>query len=183
MSNDSGEQVPDEAEQLDQLDVAESLVDRGVDPLDEGYIAPDHWSPAEGFGNTAQERARGETLAQRMAQEEPDYDPDNDTWSEEHVDDSEVGERRAGRLVDANRGYPGEDREASLIGEDVGIDGAAASAEEAAMHVIDDNGEARRYAEEHREPRERSGLTREPRERSESTREPRERSESTRERR
>lgn len=32
----------------------------------------------------------------------------------------------------------GEDDESELVAEDVGIDGGAASAEEAAMHVIDD---------------------------------------------
>lgn len=152
--SDDYEPVPDGSEQLDQLGTGESLMDRGVDPLDEGIIPPDHWSAAEGFGNTADEQAQGETLEQRMVQEEPDYDPKTDTWSEDNLEDREVGDQRAGRLVDANHGYPGEDTEATLVGEDVGIDGAAASAEEAAMHVIDEHAEARRYLEEHREPRE-----------------------------
>jgi hypothetical protein len=38
--------------------------------------------------------------------------------------------------VSPDRGL-GEDTESHLIGQDVGIDGAAASAEEAAMHVIE----------------------------------------------
>ncbi|OYO17203.1 hypothetical protein CGZ93_16645 [Enemella dayhoffiae] len=138
------EQVPDESVQWDQQDSERSLVDRnGVDPLDEGYIPPDQWSPAEGFGNTAAEMHQGETLDQRVKQEEPEsgYDPDrlSEGEGEEDLDDHEVGRRRAGRLVDANHGYSGEDTEAELVGEDVGIDGAAASAEEAAMHVIDDS--------------------------------------------
>lgn len=49
-----------------------------------------------------------------------------------------MGDRRAGRLVDPNRGI-GEDTEKDLIGEDVGIDGAAASAEEAAVHIVPDD--------------------------------------------
>lgn len=136
--------VPDESEQLDQLDPSQSLLDRGVaDPLDEGYIAPDDWSPAEGYGNTAAEMREGETLAMRLKQEVPDTGADADETVEdiENESPSEVGVVRAGRLVDANHGYPGEDREAQLVGEDVGIDGAAASAEEAAMHVIDEEWE------------------------------------------
>ena len=49
----------------------------------------------------------------------------------------EVGDARAGRLVDPDEGL-GPDIEKDLVGDDVGIDGAAASAEEAAMHVIDE---------------------------------------------
>ena len=48
----------------------------------------------------------------------------------------EVGRLRAGRLVAPDRGY-GEDTEAELVAEDVGISGGAASAEEAAIHIID----------------------------------------------
>ena len=36
-------------------------------------------------------------------------------------------------------GAPPADLEGALVGDDVGIDGAAASAEEAAVHVVDDN--------------------------------------------
>ena len=49
----------------------------------------------------------------------------------------EVGTERAGRLVDEDEGL-GPDVEKDLVAEDVGIDGAGASAEEAAVHVIDD---------------------------------------------
>ena len=45
----------------------------------------------------------------------------------------------ARELVDcpAGAGF-GEDQEADLVADDVGIDGGAASAEEAAVHIIDD---------------------------------------------
>ena len=43
---------------------------------------------------------------------------------------------RAGRLVDARHGDAGVDTEGESIAFSVGIDGGAASAEEAAMHVI-----------------------------------------------
>ena len=49
----------------------------------------------------------------------------------------EVGSARAGRLVAPDQGF-GEDVDAELSASDVGIDGGAASAEEAAVHVIDD---------------------------------------------
>jgi len=45
---------------------------------------------------------------------------------------------RAGRLVAPDQGF-GEDAEAELVAEDVGISGGAASAEEAAVHIIDDD--------------------------------------------
>lgn len=118
----------------------DSLVDnRGLkEPLDEGYSPPEKWSVAQGFGNTALEEATGESLDQRIAQEEPEPDPyEAAAQDEEILDDGEVGTARAGRLVDTEGGV-GEDTEADLVGEDVGIDGAGASAEEAAMHIIED---------------------------------------------
>ncbi|MGO4957144.1 DUF5709 domain-containing protein [Luteococcus sp. Sow4_B9] len=131
--------IPEESEQLDQLQSDDTLVHRGVDDvLDEGYTAPENWSPAQGFGNTAREMREGETLDQRIAQEVPDADPDKplEKWNPTG-EKREVGSRRAGRLVDHNDGYPGEDVEAEAIGSEVGIDGGAAPAEEAAVHVID----------------------------------------------
>ena len=56
----------------------------------------------------------------------------------ENLDDGEVGEYRAGRLVDPNEGI-GPDTDKDLVGSDVGIDGGAASAEEAAMHIVPDD--------------------------------------------
>jgi len=110
-----------------------------ADVLDRGYSPPERWSAAEGYGNTPFEEATGETLAQRMRQEEPEPDPYADVTDDdqEEDDEHEVGDLRAGRLVNPDQGI-GEDTESDLVGDDVGIDGAAASAEEAAMHVIDD---------------------------------------------
>ena len=48
------------------------------------------------------------------------------------------GTERAGRLVAPDQGI-GEDEDKELIAEDVGIDGAASSAEEAAVHVVPDD--------------------------------------------
>ena len=139
MSIEYDEAVPEESEQLDQLQPDDSLVDRGVaDVLDEGYVAPEKWSPAQSFGNTRAEMRHGETLEQRIAQEEPDADPADGPWNTDPTDFRQVGKRRAGRLVDADGGIDAEDREPESIGHEVGLAGGAASAEEAAMHIIDD---------------------------------------------
>jgi hypothetical protein len=122
----------------------DSLVDdRGLpEPLDEGYSPPEKWSAAQGFGNTPLEEQMGETLDQRLQQEVPEPDPYEQAEleadpDEEDVDD-EVGDVRAGRLVAPDEGVH-VDQEKDLVAEDVGIDGAAASAEEAAVHVIPDD--------------------------------------------
>jgi hypothetical protein len=126
------EQVPDQLDQMDQdmLQPNENLVNRGVDDfLDEGYSPPERPSYLSRYGDVE------ETLDGRLAAEEPEVWDAADTG--EIVNDGEVGDRRAGRLVDPNAGI-GEDTEKDMIGDDVGIDGAAASAEEAAVHIVSD---------------------------------------------
>jgi len=115
----------------------DSLSDpRGLEePLDEGYSPPERWSAGQGYGNTPLEEETGESLDQRLEQEVPDPDPY--AVPQEHVG-GEVGTERAGRLVDENEGR-GMDEESELVADDVGIDGAGASAEEAAVHVIDED--------------------------------------------
>jgi hypothetical protein len=118
-----------------QLQPEDTLDFHGVDDvLDEGIVPREGWSAGQGFGNTPAEELQGENLDQRLAQELPDFDEQADSWSEEDLDDEQVGDARSGRLVAA---VEGDDRYV----RDVGIDGAGASAEEAAMHVIDE-GEA-----------------------------------------
>ncbi|MBA2715778.1 MAG: hypothetical protein H0U51_01775 [Propionibacteriales bacterium] len=128
--------VPEQSEQLTQGQPYDTLEDRGVeDILDEGFSPPEKWSPAQKFGNTAEEMREGETLEQRLAQEEPDVEPDLEG---DLLDDGEVGDRRAGRLVDPDEGI-GIDAEKDLVGYEVGVDGAGASAEEAAVHIVDES--------------------------------------------
>ena len=131
----------DRSEQLDQdqLQPQYSLNDRGVeDALDEGYSPPEKPSALLRHGG------EHESLDERLAEEEPEPDPYAEPEEEgnltvrdelENVDDGEVGDQRAGRLMDPNQGI-GPDVEKDLVGEDVGIDGGAASAEEAAMHIV-----------------------------------------------
>ena len=129
MTESQGEYSVDDE---DQLQAEDTLDERGVDDvLDEGITTREDWSVGQGFGNTAAEEHEGETLDQRLKQEEPDVDATSDTWDEEDLDDDQVGSDRSGRLIASD---DGDDR----FVQDVGIDGAGASAEEAAMHVIDD---------------------------------------------
>ncbi len=116
-----------------QLQAEDTLDYHGVaDVLDEGIVTREGWSTGQGFGNTPAEEHQGESLEQRIAQEEPDTDPEHDDWSDDVLDDDQVGDARSGRLVASDEG---DDRFVT----DVGIDGAGASAEEAAMHVIDED--------------------------------------------
>jgi hypothetical protein len=129
------DEIPDESEQLDQIQPYDSLEDRGVDDvLDEGMTTPERWSVME-------RTDEHDTIDERISEEEPDPNQtaQDETGAEyeDFIDDGEVGGRRSGRLVDPNEGI-GQDVDGELYGTDVGIDGAAASAEEAAVHVIED---------------------------------------------
>ena len=129
----------DHSEELDQLQPGDTLDDRGIDDiLDEGIVTRERWSPGEGFGNTPAEMRQGETLAMRIAQEEPETPASQ--WDDDDLDDREVGDRRAGRLwSDDLDGSSGEPHHDDRFAHDAGIDGAGASAEEAAMHVIEED--------------------------------------------
>ena len=106
------------------------------DLLDAGYSPPDRYSAAQHYGETPWEEEHRETIDQRLRQENPETDPyAEDDLDDEDLDDDEVGDVRAGRLVDPDQGA-GEDTEKDLVGRDVGIDGGAASAEEAAVHIV-----------------------------------------------
>ncbi len=102
----------------------------GDDPLDRGVAPPERWSAGMRYGSTAQEQEDGESLDQHLAEEVPDPSLD--------LDETDDGpDPRAGRLVAEDEGsHPA--RESDLVAEDAGIDGGAASAEEAAVHVVED---------------------------------------------
>jgi hypothetical protein len=147
---DDGNDLDDDVVDLDQAFGADD-VDGMV--YDASYSPPEKPQGMTRFGTTNAEEEAGETLDQRLAQEEPDPNLAADleaSPSDENVDSvdntriededlrfSEVGENRAGRLVSPDEGL-GEDREKDLLGDDVGIDEGAASAEEAAVHIIPD---------------------------------------------
>lgn len=154
---------PDDREQYDdysvddedQLQPEDTLVGGDVeDELDRGYSPPEKYSPAQRYGTTPWEQAHDQPLDDRLAQEVPEPDPaelagraagdgdDGDDGVPHEADEAgtEVGDERAGRLVEPDEGA-GDDTEKDLVAEDVGIDGAAASAEEAAVHVVPDEEE------------------------------------------
>lgn len=135
----------DQREDTGLLDAEDTLENDGVDnPLDRGWSPPERPWAVEHTGVTAAERQQGETLDQRLAEELPDLvAPDGDglgdsAGTDGELLDNEVGARRSGRLVAPDEGAH-EDEESALVATDVGIDGAAASAEEAAVHIVDED--------------------------------------------
>ena len=148
----------------DQLQPGDSLMGTGSgdeDALDAGYSPPDSARGSYAHGVTAAEQRVNETIDQRIKQEEPDTDadlldeqgrrgsdlvggddPDAIAAEDDWLGDSEVGDARAGRLVSPDEGSH-EDVDDQAWGRDVGIDGGAASAEEAAVHIIGNDSEGR----------------------------------------
>ena len=130
----------------------------GDDPLDRGVAPPEHWS------SVIRNADDPESLDQLLGEEEPDpaldFDEDDDDVPEgsaagrnvadgdddedeadEYVDGlllDDGPDPRAGRLVAEDEGAHPDDEE-DLVATDVGIDGGAASAEEAAIHVVEDD--------------------------------------------
>jgi Family of unknown function (DUF5709) len=134
-------------------DSTDSLIGApGDDPLDRGVVPPERWSAGVRFGDTANEQSEGESLDQLLSEEEPDpaLDLDEDEEDEDEEDDDAGDEDvdglllddgpdpRAGRLVAEDEGaHP--DEEEDLVATDVGIDGGGATAEEAAVHVVEED--------------------------------------------
>lgn len=123
--------VLEPADTLDGDDLRGDVLDTGID-AGEGYRG------ATRFGTTAEEERSGESLDQLLAEEEPDVGPDA-PWTDEETpsDDDRAWEPRAGRLVAPDDGARPDD-EAEAFALDVGVDGGAASAEEAAVHLTDE---------------------------------------------
>ena len=122
-----------------QLDNTDTLLGQDLlsDPLDTGYSPPDYEPKNTRFGTTAEEQREGETLDQRLAEEEPDVSADQDPPEDEDdfADIDSAADVRAGRLYAPDEGAHGDD-ESDAIAFDAGISGGSASAEEAAVHVI-----------------------------------------------
>lgn len=133
LDSNNGAEDPNE-----QFTEGDTLIDRGLqDPLDEGYSPPDH-EPRTKIPTESEER-EGLSLEELLAAEEPDVDVLAERADSSEIEALEVGDARAGRLVDVgDDGF--HDTEKSLIAEDDGFAGGAASAEEAAMHVFDPDG-------------------------------------------
>ena len=171
MSDGIYEPVNDDENDAEVIDLDQAFGEDGTDDvLDTSWSPPEKPRAMDSFGTTLEEEAAGETLDQRIAQEEPDPamqvdlvegepavrageggevtdagsgagEVPDDAFDDGFVDDGEVGDARAGRLVAPDEGAH-EDAEKDLVASDVGIDAGAASAEEAAMHVVDGDEQA-----------------------------------------
>jgi hypothetical protein len=123
---ESGDAVDD----ADNLDPIETLT--GDDPdenMQTGYSPPDREPYTLKHAHTAEEEQDGIPLDERLREEEPDVSASDVTGDQEP---------RAGRLVAPDEGaHP--DTEKDEIATDVGPAGYASSAEEAAVHIRDDD--------------------------------------------
>jgi hypothetical protein len=122
----------------------------GDDPLDRGIVTPDRWSAGVQYALKGEEDS--ESLDELLAEEEPDdaVDDDEESWDENEtgadvtrLERDDDPDPRAGRLAAAEADVYGDGdvpavQDGELLGSDTGIDGGGASAEEAAVHVIDD---------------------------------------------
>ncbi|NMO37163.1 hypothetical protein HG826_27010 [Streptomyces sp. GMY01] len=135
----------EEQEDAAPLDMQDAVDERTYDDtLDEGYSPPEKPLGVDKYGTTAAEQHEGETLDQRLAQERPDVgEPEGDgvgdlPGGEGEPVDPEAGTDRAGRLVAPDEGaHP--DTTKDEIAADKGVDAGAAGAEEAAVHVVEDD--------------------------------------------
>jgi Family of unknown function (DUF5709) len=144
-SFDPNDEIYDPSSDLEDdgvLEAADTLEgDPGDDPLGPGIVPPDRWSAGERYGTTLAEEQAGESLDQLLAEEEPDIDPyAEDPSGGEEADEGtsggDIADPRSGRLVAEDEGaHP--DQEPDLVARDVGIDAGAATAEEAAVHVVE----------------------------------------------
>jgi hypothetical protein len=127
-----------------QLQPEDTLIDRGIDDaLDEGYSPPERpwgrgaFGPSESMDQLFAEEEQDPAARINVAFDEAEQQRSDDAEREtEFPQRAEVGRARAGRLVAPDQGF-GEDAESELVAEDVGISGGAASAEEAAVHIVE----------------------------------------------
>jgi hypothetical protein len=149
---DSRNHESQDLEDYEVLDANDTLDGNpGDDPLDRGVAAPDRWSAGTRYALEGEENS--ESLDELLSEEEPDeaVDDDEDSWDENETDGDvtrlerdDDPDPRAGRLAATEADVYGEDddvpaiQDGELLASDTGIDGGAATAEEAAVHVIDD---------------------------------------------
>jgi len=112
------------------VETPESLRDSDPEspPLDRGIEETDTYLAADRYGVTAEEQRHGEPLDLRLSEEEPDVGPEGATGPPD---------RPAGRIVEEDEGAR-SDVEKDAVALDVGHDGGDQTAEEAAMHVIEE---------------------------------------------
>ena len=178
------ESTLDDNEVLDPIDEDDNTNDPAASVYDTSWVPNDRPDHRTDFGTTLTEMREGETLDQRLAEDEPDLleqelgdpvdqilgqrtDTEDDPDVEEDpdaraataidaddpairaaleeaggdtdvpTDDFAEQQPRAGRLVEPDEGLE-SDTEKDMIAYDAGISGAGASAEEAAVHIVDE---------------------------------------------
>jgi len=126
----------------DDLDMENALDEPDLDQImDTSYSPPERPLVVEDFGTTATEQAMGEPLERRLNRERPDIEPEPGDGIGDlaeatgEVLDDQAGDHRTGRLVREDDPRAGN----RSLAHDVGIDGGAASAEEAAVHTLPDD--------------------------------------------
>jgi hypothetical protein len=140
-----GEDAEEASLRLEPEDVLED--ESTDDVLERGYSPEDRPWAVDDWGTTGFEEEQGESLDGRLAREVPDVTVEGDEGDD--IGDlpggdgellaSEVGGERAGRLAGTDAGtHSAPDPEPDLEAFDEGLDGGAASAEEAAVHVVPD---------------------------------------------
>jgi len=146
--SDQGPHESADLEDYEVEDASDTLIgDPGDDPLDRGVAPPERWTGAIRRGDQDER----ESLDDLLAEEEPDIAFDDDEDLADLEDDEGAGDEdvdglllddgpdpRAGRLVAPDEGTHPVDV-TDLLARDVGIDGGAATAEEAAMHVVEED--------------------------------------------
>ena len=125
--------------------------DPGDEPADRGVIPPGR--PTAGMRYALEGEEESESMDELLSEQEPDVldELDDDSWDENatgpevrRLERDEGPEPRAGRLVAPaeDTDDPGDtllDTQDAEVARDAGIAGGAASAEEAAVHVIEDD--------------------------------------------
>jgi Family of unknown function (DUF5709) len=151
------DETPHESQDLEDYEVedaSDTLIGEpgSYDPLDSGVAPPERWT-----GEIRSGGQQSESLDELLAEEEPDVtldaleEEEDEDDEEEDTDDDDAGDEdvdglllddgpdpRAGRLVAPDEGaHPVYVTD--LLATDVGIDGGAATAEEAAMHIVEED--------------------------------------------
>ena len=131
------------------LSPEESLDDDELGDIEAGYSPVERPLGSTAWGTTERELGTREDLTHRLAREESDQTIDDDTDglgdssdTDGELIDDEVGDARAGRLVASE--LEDLDSRSDLWAEDIGVDEGAASAEEAAVHVVPEDEEDER---------------------------------------
>lgn len=129
-------------ESLDDDELADDEL--GDDVEGPGYSPVDRPLESFAWGVTAYEAGTHEPFDRRLARELPDFGSQDDgdglgdtSDTDGELIDDQVGYRRSGRLIWQLQ--DSTDPSSDLLATDVGIDGAASSAEEAAIHTVSDD--------------------------------------------